>query len=176
MLYSAVTQGFYTPDIHGDAIPPDAVEITDAAHQDLIEKQGRGAVIQADEDGRPIAVFPEPLTETEVRAAWRALVTIDRASFLKALVAQSILPGAEAVAAARGDWPATFAGALAALPVDPIAAQIDWASAANIARMYPLFLALLVFHAATHDLTAEAADDLGDLIFGWAPPLPPAPD
>lgn len=176
MLYSASTQGFYQADIHGAAIPPDAITIPDQLHADLLELQAQGAVIQPDEFGMPVAIFPEPPTDAETRAAWRAGVTIDRASFLKALVAQSILPGPEAVSAARGEWPATFAGALGALPIDPVTAQIDWASAANIARLHPLFLAVLGFHAATHDLTAEEAEALGDLIFGWPAPLPPAPD
>ena len=38
----------------------------------------------------------------------------------------------QAVAAARGEWPVTFSEALDALPIDPVAAQIDWASAATI--------------------------------------------
>lgn len=176
MLYSATTQGFYTREIHGTAIPADAVDIDTAVYAALIDAQTQGAVIQPDAQGVPIAVFPTPLSEAEMRQAWRTTATVDRASFLKALVGQSILPGAEAVAAARGEWPATFADALGTLPIDPIAAQIDWASATTISRVHPLFLALLEYHASERDLAPEAALELGDLIFGFGPLLPPAPD
>jgi hypothetical protein len=176
MFYSAQHAGFFHPDIHGTAIPADAVEIDDVTYSALIDAQTQGAVIQPDAQGVPIAVFPTPLSDAEMRQAWRTTATVDRASFLKALVGQSILPGAEAVAAARGEWPVTFSEALDALPIDPVAAQIDWASAATISRGHPLFLAVLEYHASEHELAPEAALELGDLIFGFGPLLPPAPD
>ena len=42
MFYSPTTGGFYTREIHGDNIPVDAVEITEAEHAALIEGQSLG--------------------------------------------------------------------------------------------------------------------------------------
>jgi hypothetical protein len=63
MFYSKLTNGFYTPEIHGENIPGDAVEVTDAQYQALFEGQGAGKQIQGDENGHPILVdapLPEP--------------------------------------------------------------------------------------------------------------------
>ena len=64
MFYSKSTGGFYTPEIHGDNIPADAVEITEAEHAALIEGQSLGKLIVADESGRPILQDP-PLPTAE---------------------------------------------------------------------------------------------------------------
>lgn len=56
MLYSKSTNGFYLVDIHGDDIPDDVVEITDAEHKALLDAQSVGKVITADAQGRPITV------------------------------------------------------------------------------------------------------------------------
>lgn len=58
MLYSKTTGGFYTPEIHGDGIPDDAVEITHEAHSELMAEQAAGKVIIGDADGLPQAVEP----------------------------------------------------------------------------------------------------------------------
>jgi len=58
MKYAATTNGFYTPELHGDTIPPDAVEITTAEHLALLEAEDRGKFIQPDADGYPVAVEP----------------------------------------------------------------------------------------------------------------------
>lgn len=64
MYYSALTGGFYTRDIHGDAIPADAVEITADRHAALMAAQASGKAITADADGFPIASDP-PLRSLE---------------------------------------------------------------------------------------------------------------
>lgn len=69
MFYSKTTRGFYSADIHGDAIPADAVEITDEFHAQLLADQAQGATIQADADGQPVAVFPPPPTLDQLKAA-----------------------------------------------------------------------------------------------------------
>ena len=61
MFYSATTKGFYLPAIHGDAIPSDAVEITDEAHRLLTEGQSSGMVISTDANGVPVLVAPAPV-------------------------------------------------------------------------------------------------------------------
>ena len=54
MFYSKSTGGFYSAEIHGDAIPADAVEITTTEHATLLAGQSTGQRIEADEHGRPI--------------------------------------------------------------------------------------------------------------------------
>jgi len=67
--YSRQTAGFYTPEIHGEAIPADAVEITDAEHAALLEGQAAGGVIMADADGRPFLQAPPDPTLADLKAA-----------------------------------------------------------------------------------------------------------
>ena len=56
MFYSKLSKGFYHKDIHGKNIPEDAIEITDKKYQSLMEKQSKGHIIVADENGKPIAI------------------------------------------------------------------------------------------------------------------------
>ena len=69
MFYSQSTKGFYSADIHGDAIPFDAVEITVEQHAQLMADQSAGATIQADANGYPVAVFPPPPTLDQTKTA-----------------------------------------------------------------------------------------------------------
>lgn len=180
MFYSAQHAGFYHPDIHGAAIPADAVEINDAAYSALIDAQTQGAVIQPDELGMPVAIFPVPPTDEDLRDRWRASAELPRADFLVALVGAELLSGTQAEAAARGTWPTDFNACLPDIigqtGKSAVAVRIDWACALTIRRDSPLVAALLKQHAAEHGLHPETAAQLGDLIFGWAPPRPPAPD
>lgn len=50
-------------------IPADAVEITEAEHQALLDAQASGKVIGADSAGNPVASDPPPLTAAQVQAA-----------------------------------------------------------------------------------------------------------
>ena len=54
MFYSKSTGGFYDVEIHGDAIPADAVEITRDEHATLLAGQSAGQRIEADEHGHPV--------------------------------------------------------------------------------------------------------------------------
>ena len=54
MFYSAQTNGFYNAEIHGDAIPSDAVEITESEYDDLLAGQAQGHRITADAQGKPV--------------------------------------------------------------------------------------------------------------------------
>ena len=58
MFYSKLTKGFYSVEIHGTKIPPDAVEITDAQWRALLVQQEQGKVIGADAQGKPVAQDP----------------------------------------------------------------------------------------------------------------------
>ncbi|MFD2264365.1 hypothetical protein ACFSM5_15785 [Lacibacterium aquatile] len=75
VYYSAETGGFYVPEIHGDAIPPNAVMITRTEHAALLDGQSAGQQIMSDEDGRPILVDRPPPVLELVKA--RALRQID---------------------------------------------------------------------------------------------------
>lgn len=60
IFYSAESGGFYSTDIHGDAIPKDSIEISQAAYDKLFEGQAAGKQIIANGQGVPILVEPQP--------------------------------------------------------------------------------------------------------------------
>lgn len=66
MFYSKSTGGFYSREIHGEAIPEDAVKISAEEHAALLAAQSSGKVIQADNDGMPIAVDPPRQSAAQV--------------------------------------------------------------------------------------------------------------
>ena len=74
MFYAKSTGGFYDAAIHGDNIPADAVEITEAEHAALIEGQSQGKVIVADKSGRPILQDPPPPSPEQIIAQYTAAV------------------------------------------------------------------------------------------------------
>jgi hypothetical protein len=82
---------------------------------------------------------------------------ITRRAFCLELAVAGILPAAEAIDAAKGNWPATFASSLAGLPdAEKVAAQIEWATAQNVQRTHPLLSML----AAAVNLSAAQVDTL----------------
>lgn len=66
MFYSPTTQGFYTTEIHGEDIPGDAVEISDAAHAALLTAQSAGQRIVTGSAGAPIAIDPPGPTAADM--------------------------------------------------------------------------------------------------------------
>ena len=62
--YSKITSGFYKPEIHGNGIPADAVEISDETYRSLFAQQAEGKQIVSDADGYPIAITPPIITPT----------------------------------------------------------------------------------------------------------------
>lgn len=89
---------------------------------------------------------------------------LNKAAFCIALKDLGVLPAADAVAAARGGWPATFAAAASGLTPDQTAnAMIRWAGVEAIHYAHPLPQALALT-AAGGDQTAATA--LLDQIFG----------
>lgn len=74
MLYSKTTGGFYDPEIHGEAVPSDCVEISKERHDELLAEQTSGKVIAGDAVGLPQAVAPV-LTWDAVRSKRNALLT-----------------------------------------------------------------------------------------------------
>lgn len=94
MLYAQSTSGFYDPAIHGDTIPPGAVEITADEHAALLAGQSAGKRIIPDASGRPILADPPAPLLADVRAA--ALVAIDTAAGTARTRYITTVPGQEA--------------------------------------------------------------------------------
>lgn len=83
MFYSAINNGFYSREIHGAAMPPDSIELTDADYKSLLDSQSMGKRIVAGGDGRPEAVnVTRSLADVkaaklaELKAAWDATQNI----------------------------------------------------------------------------------------------------
>jgi hypothetical protein len=86
----------------------------------------------------------------------RAEMVISRGAFCLALAGAGVLPPVEAIDAAKGNWPATFAAALTGLSdAEGFGAQIEWATAQNIRRTHPL-LAVLAAAAGLSDAQVDA--------------------
>lgn len=139
MKYSAATNGFYLPEVHGAAIPPEAVDITAEEHAALLNAQSQGAVIQPDGNGKPVAVYPTPPTPAEILAAERAGMVISRMQARIALHNAGLLSMVEAAVAAA----------------DPFV-KIAWADAQEFRRNSPTIASL----AGAVNLSPEQLDDL----------------
>jgi hypothetical protein len=120
-FFSASTKGFYHAQVHGSAMPPDAVEISDELHQQILHKQGNGKVIQADAKGMPVAVpfvpSPEQVKRELPRQASAALTASD------SIVLEHYEEGSPVPAewvAYRKQLRAVVAGELAEMPEAPV--------------------------------------------------------
>ena len=105
------------------------------------------------------AIAPQPRV-----AEQRAEAVLDKTSFCKRLRQVGILPATEAVLAARGEWPATFAAFTSGMTEDDAAdAQIEWAGALNIHYNHPLLQGLALAYA---NGDPDGATAVLDLIYG----------
>ncbi|MHB0973969.1 MAG: hypothetical protein ACYC0P_06980 [Thiobacillus sp.] len=93
MLYAKSTGGFYDLAIH-TAIPPDAVEITESYHAELLAAQASGKRIEPDMGGYPMAVDPPPVTLAEAQTS--ALAAIDAEAGKSRARYITVTPGQEA--------------------------------------------------------------------------------
>ena len=94
-------------------------------------------------------------------ATIRANTAMSRSEFCNAMHAAGLISFADALSAAKGEWPAPFAAALAALPTEmQERAQITWAAVQTIERTNPMILAV---QAALGWSDAQA-----DVLFGIA--------
>lgn len=67
-LYSPSTRGFYLPEMHGDAIPADAVAVSAEAHAALLAGQAAGQRIVPGPGGAPtLADYPPPAPPPPIR-------------------------------------------------------------------------------------------------------------
>jgi hypothetical protein len=139
MYFSKTTGGFYDPEIHGDTIPADAVEITAEHHAELLAAQSAGKRIVGDADGYPVAVDPPAPTLAELKDAKNADINAWRAqantgtfahggkAFACDALSRSDIDGVNGYVALFGALPPDFPGAWKAadnsyLPIADVAA------------------------------------------------------
>lgn len=104
-------------------------------------------------EGAVIAPFEGPSELEE----WRESAVIDKASFLIKVKDAAILTKAEAKAAAKGEWPASFAAALTSMTAKEAEdAEITWAATRDVRRNSPL----ISYVQAVAGLTDIQVDDL----------------
>jgi hypothetical protein len=120
----------------------------------------------ADENGHSLEAAPDLAPHIATLAEKRAAAVLPKLDFCLALMRLAILPAEECKAAARGEWPATFAGFVAGMSeADSSEAEIRWAAATQIFYANPLLQALALFKAGGDPVQAAA---LLDAIFGIA--------
>lgn len=113
-------QGFYSEDIHGDNIPPEAIEITDEQWEEFLGHQGRRKW-----DGSKVIEYTPPApTPEETRAA------------MPPLTARQLRLGLVGGGFSLADVEAT----IDAIPdaQQKAVAQIEWEYAVQFERMHPL--------------------------------------
>jgi hypothetical protein len=95
MYYSPSARGFYSEELHGDAMPPDVVPITAEAHAALLDAQAAGMVIVAGQGGAPEAQprAPEPPIRTITPLAFRRRLSPARRVAVTAAAAQALAAG-----------------------------------------------------------------------------------
>ena len=111
--------------------------------------------------------------EAQIQAEWaagpdldaeRARAVLNRKDFCSALWKAGILPQDQAIMAARGEWPATFAAFTTGLSSEAATdAQIEWATSMTIRYVAPTLQALALAHSG--DDQAQATATL-DALFG----------
>lgn len=92
--YSAQENAFYLPDLHGENIPLDAVEISNAEHSTLMSGQAHGKRIAADENGYPILQDPPP---AQPYVPQQVTIAQGKASLIMAGLWQDVLDAVEAI-------------------------------------------------------------------------------
>ena len=135
--------GFYTPDIHGDAIPEGAVEISDEIHLAwLADTQGQRWNGEALEPvAPPPPPPPPPVTDVSF---WQFMMAAWKLDFIT---------HEEALAAVRSRiMPAAFAQAMTGLPTETRqAAEIKFAGITRMLRSDPLFALVVAANIATDE-------------------------
>lgn len=91
MFFSPSTNGFYTPEIHGSAIPSDAVEVSSAEHDSLIGGSAQGKEIRPDANGHPALVDPAPPTIEQLQVLLMQSVQTHMDAAAKALGYDNLL-------------------------------------------------------------------------------------
>lgn len=153
MRYSPSTGGFYLPEIHGDAIPADAVVVSQAEYDALMQGQSAGQQIRPGAGGHP-ELQDHDAPDIEF---FRARASLPKFEFLRQCVLAGLLTEADALSAARGDIPAAFAPVVAGWSeAERFEAELRWASLSQVDRMHPLIIAV----ADQAGVTIEQLDQL----------------
>ena len=92
MRYSAQTGGFYTEEIHGDQVPPDAVDVSADEYAALMDGQRFGKRIAADSDGRPELLDQVSILADNPRAA---ITSLEISAMMPRVVREFMLAGLE---------------------------------------------------------------------------------
>ena len=149
MTYSATIDaegrvtGFYTPDIHGDAIPAGAVEISDEIHlawlADTVGQRWNGEALEPCDPPPP----PPPPPVTDV-SFWQFMMAAWKLDFIT---------HAEALAAVRSrTMPPAFVTALSGLPeAARQEAELKFAGITRMLRSDPLFARVVAANIATDE-------------------------
>lgn len=134
--FSAETKGFYDTEINIEIIPFDAIEISAELYRAVLAAQSGGKTITADQDGFPVAIDPQPYTNT---------------------VPMSVTPKQARLALLGAGLLATVEGAIASLPgIEGDAARVTWEFANEFKRNDPLLLQI----AGVLELDDEQIDQL----------------
>lgn len=164
MFYSPSQNGFYLPEIHGDSIPADAVEISAERHAELIAGQTAGRRIAAGRDGAPILIdppAPPAPSAHDVRAECARRLTAVVAGYTPEERETWPVQIAEARAVVAGAAEAPMLTVLAAargLPLSAFAAAVLQVTAATTAATAKLLAAqarMLAMPAIPADYTAD---------------------
>lgn len=75
MKFSPYTKLFYDPVLNAGGIPDDAVDISQADFEALVEARAAGHAIEAGNDGKPFARTPAPLTFEQMKTRLSLAVT-----------------------------------------------------------------------------------------------------
>ncbi len=136
-------RGFYTPDIHGDAIPAGAIEISADIHAawlaDTARQRWNGDALEPCDP--PPA--PPPLPPTDV-SFWQFMMAAWKLNFIT---------HAEALAAVKSRiMPPAFAQAIAGLPAEAkLEAELKFAGITRMLRSDPMFARVVTANIATDE-------------------------
>ncbi|MCA3339776.1 MAG: hypothetical protein INF90_14755 [Roseomonas sp.] len=138
--------GFYAPEIHGDAIPEGAVEISDEIHAawlvDTARQRWNGEGLEpCDPPPAPPPPPPQPVTDVSF---WQFMMAAWKLDFIT---------HEEALAAVRSrTMPAAFAQAMTGLPTETRqAAELKFAGITRMQRADPLFGLVVAANIATDE-------------------------
>ena len=118
-------------------------DVADVAELEAKYGEQDGTIVQGDAYPGERWVDGKAVLPVKTLADLRLTASVTRMEFCLALAATDLLTHDEAIAAARGDWPAPMVEFLTFLDSEQsLDAQVEWASATTIHRMHPFVLSL----------------------------------
>lgn len=128
-----------TADLDGPiALPPFDIVTNEEGEAQEVHGETQNTITEGIIDWSQMTT-PEGRSEVAL-IEWRKTVKLTRTKFCLAAKKVGLLKPDDALLASKGGWPQAFADTLDALPksIDPIDAQIIWASTTQISRMDPV--------------------------------------